>query len=76
MNGKLHPELARLVLDDEQHLVMGVAEGMLLGEDAIQLQIVAIGHRIGKGHSGALGARIVSLVAHRLSLSLNRRVLL
>ena len=36
VDGKLHPQLGGLVLDDEQHLVMRVGERMLRAEDRVQ----------------------------------------
>jgi hypothetical protein len=41
---QLHPQLAGLVLDDEQHLVMGGRQRVLGRENLVQMQIVAIAH--------------------------------
>jgi hypothetical protein len=56
----LEPQLVGLVHDNEQHLVMGRpaqpgAFGRLAGQQLIELQIVAVGHRRlgGAGHGGA-----------------------
>ncbi len=63
-----HPQLRRLVLDDEQHLVMGVRQRRLGVEDTIEAQVVAIGHASREGHLGALAGGVVGLAAHRRRL--------
>jgi uncharacterized protein (DUF1800 family) len=40
----LHPQLFRLVDDDEQHLVVQRGQGLLRPEELVELQIVGIGH--------------------------------
>ena len=42
---QLHPQLGRLVDDDEQHLVMLLGAGALAGEKLIEMEVVAIAHR-------------------------------
>jgi len=39
---ELHPELARLVLDDEEHLVVMIAERLLAREETIETEIAAV----------------------------------
>ena len=41
---QLHPQLAGLVLDDEQHLVVVGRERLLRAEDGVELQVVAVAH--------------------------------
>jgi hypothetical protein len=43
---ELEPQLRRLVLDDEEHLVVPwrITEGLLGRQDEVEPQIVAIGH--------------------------------
>ena len=64
VQGQLHPKLARLVLDDEQHLVMGVAQRVLLRENAVEMQVIAVGHGGAEIHLRAVAAGVVGLVAH------------
>ena len=47
------------MLNDKQHFVMGVRFGMLSGQDRIKLQVIAIGHLIGKIRACAFGAGII-----------------
>jgi hypothetical protein len=42
---QLHPQLAGLVLDDEEHLVVRRREWLLRRQDGVELQVVAIAHR-------------------------------
>ena len=49
----LHPQLLRLVDDDEQHLVVQVRQGLLSRQELVELQIVGIGHAGGRGGHGA-----------------------
>ncbi|MCY1307809.1 hypothetical protein D9M70_577670 [compost metagenome] len=56
---ELHPELRRLMLDDEQHLVMGLRERLLRVEYLLQHEIVAVGHASLERHLGAFFRRIV-----------------
>ena len=42
---QLHPQLGRLMDDDEQHLVMLVGDRVLAIEQLVEAQIVAIAHR-------------------------------
>jgi hypothetical protein len=44
VNGQLHPQLGRLVLDDEEHLVVVAGQRMLRIEQPVEMQIVAIAH--------------------------------
>ena len=41
---QLHPQLARLVLDDEQHLVVRRRQRVLRREHLVEVQVVAVGH--------------------------------
>jgi len=40
-----HPQLRHLVHDDEQHLVVLARQRLLRGEELLQLQVFAVGHR-------------------------------
>ncbi len=53
---QLHPQLAGLVLDDEQHLVMVGRERLLRGQDGVELEIVAVAHAAAEVERGVLGA--------------------
>jgi hypothetical protein len=64
VDGKPHPQLRGLVLDDEQHLVMGFRERMLGAEDRIKRQIVAVGHTPGEIGLGAFARGIVIAGRH------------
>ncbi len=56
---QLHPQFRGLVLDDEQQLVLGVAQGMLRGQDRVEREVVAIGHASVEGHLGAFRRGVV-----------------
>jgi hypothetical protein len=53
---QLHPQLAGLVLHDEQHLVVRGRQRLLRAEDGVQLQVVAVAH---VGAEVELGALVV-----------------
>ena len=63
VDGELHPELADLVLDDEQHLVMRRGAGVLRRQHRVEREVVAIGHCVGEvGESTVLvAARIFAM---------------
>jgi hypothetical protein len=44
MQHQLHPQLAGLVLHDEQHLVVVGRARVLRAQDGVELQVVAIAH--------------------------------
>lgn len=48
MRHQLEPELAGLVLDDEQHFIVVLwnAYRMLCGENSFQIQVASVGHGI------------------------------
>ena len=54
VQGKAHPEFRGLVLDDEEHLVMRGGQAILRCQDAVDLQVVAIGHARVEGHLRAI----------------------
>ena len=56
---ELHPQFRGLVLDDEQHLVMGLGQRLLRRQDMVDLQIVAIGHALPEIGLGAVFGRII-----------------
>ena len=56
---QLHPQLAGLMLDDEQHLVVVGRQGCLRIQQSVQLQIVAVAHVPREVETGA-----VVLVVH------------
>ena len=45
---QLHPELAGLVLDDEQHFVAVRRARMLGGEDGVEGEVVGVGQVLGE----------------------------
>jgi hypothetical protein len=49
---KLHPKLRRLVLDDEQHLVVGGGKRLLRLQDPVELEIAGIGYFLALTHRG------------------------
>ena len=51
---QLHPQLARLVLHDEQHLVVVGRERFLGVQDGVELQVVAVAHAAIKVELGVL----------------------
>ena len=61
VDGEAHPELGGLVLDDEQHLVVGVGEGGLGGEDQVEAEVVAVGHAPGEVGLRAFDAGVVGV---------------
>ncbi|EAQ12631.1 hypothetical protein RB2654_15135 [Rhodobacterales bacterium HTCC2654] len=69
---QLHPKLARVVLDDEQQLVMRAGERVLLVEQGVEVEVIAIGHGPGHRHLGAFAAGIVCVAAHLSAFSLKR----
>jgi hypothetical protein len=64
VDGQTHPQLGGLVLDDEQHLVMGVGPCLLRVQDQVQRQVIAIGHAPVKGHLRALAGGIIGGFGH------------
>ena len=53
----LHPQLDRLVHDDEQRLVMQAGQGMLRRQQYVELKIIGVGHAFGRrGHGRRLKA--------------------
>jgi len=65
VQGKAHPKLRGLVLDDEQHLVMCVADkGVWAAEDPVDVQVVAIGHPAIEGHLRAIFGGVVGGGGH------------
>jgi hypothetical protein len=51
---QLHPQLGGLVLHDEQHLVVRRRERALRPEQGIELQVVAVAHRMAEIELGML----------------------
>ena len=49
---QLHPQLAGLVLHDEQHLVVVGRERLLRVQDGVELQVVAVAHAVIKVELG------------------------
>src|ERR1043165_8966700 len=64
MDREPHPEPGGLVLDDEQHLVMGFRERMLRRENGVETEIVVVGHAAGEVGLGAFSRRIIGLAGH------------
>ena len=54
---QLHPQLAGLVLDDEQHLVVRAASAVLRAEHRVEVQVVAVAHVAAEVDLGALRRR-------------------
>ena len=54
---ELHPQLARLVLHDEEHLVVVAGARLLRAEDRVEMQVVAVAHRAREVEAGAVGGR-------------------
>eukprot|EP01031_Cornospumella_fuschlensis_P040600 gene40600-49501_t len=59
MQRKAHPQFGRLVLDNEQHFVMRAGQQALGIKDAVDLQIVAIGHAAVERHLRALAGGVI-----------------
>src|SRR5579883_761557 len=57
MDHQLHPELGRLMLDDEEHLVVIGRERLLRVEQAVEMEIIAIAHLAAEIGVGAAGGR-------------------
>ena len=43
---ELHPQLAGLMLDDEEHFVVRRREQLLRAKDGVELQVVAVAHAV------------------------------
>ena len=54
---ELHPQLGRLVLDDEEHLVVVARERALRAEDLVEVKVVAVAHGAGEVQARAVGVR-------------------
>ena len=52
MQHQFHPQLGSLMLDDEQHLVMVGRARMLGVQNVVQVQVVAITHRLAEVEQG------------------------
>ena len=57
VNRELHPQLRRLVLNDEQHLVVGGGERPLRLQDPVELEIAGIGYLFGLIHRACILTR-------------------
>ena len=55
---QLHPQLADLVLDDEQHLVVRVRAALLRAEHRVEMEVVAVAHVAAEVDLG--GGRVVA----------------
>ena len=55
---QLHPQLAHLVLDDEQHLVVRARAALLRAEHGVEMEVVAVAHVAAEVHLGG-GGRVV-----------------
>ena len=62
---QFQPQLAGLVLDDEQQLVVIGRAGVLGVQDLVQAQVIAIAHRFGEIELGAVPCRFF-FVAHTI----------
>ena len=58
---ELHPQLAGLVLHDEQHLVVVGRQRLLRAQDLVEVQVVAVAHRRLKSSCALSSATIWSL---------------
>ena len=59
---QLDPQLGRLVLDDEQHLVVGVGARVLGAEDVVEAEVLGVAEvvaqvEVGVGRAGRLAHR-------------------
>ena len=54
MQRQLHPQFAGLVLDDEEQLVVRVAQRVLRLEHAVEREIVAVAHALGEVELGVV----------------------
>jgi len=61
---KLHPQLGGLMLDDEQHLVMGGGERPLRAQNPVEPQIVRIGHHLAGPRLDVACRRIAGIFDH------------
>ena len=70
VQGQLHPQLARLVLDDEEQLVRVGRARMLGGEHRVQREIVTVAHVVacGRVHDKFLAARCGGACSGRSAL--------
>jgi hypothetical protein len=67
---QLHPQLAHLVLDDEQHLVVRARAALLRPEHLVEVEVVAVTHvaaEIGLGSGGVVGRRPRLRVGHQVT---------
>jgi len=53
------------MLNDNQHLIIGVAQRMLPVQHCIKMQIITILHRVFERHLGGVGPWIIGIRAHR-----------
>ena len=55
---ELHPQLGRLVLNDEEEFIVIAGARHLRGEDGVQLQVIPIAHRAAKIQPRAIERRV------------------
>src|SRR5262249_22109746 len=65
---QLHPQLARLVLHDEQHLVVLAGARVLRLEDLVERQVVAVAHLLAEVEMSALVGRRLAPDAPRTAV--------
>src|ERR1019366_9268898 len=63
---QLHPQLADLVLDDEEHLVVSAGAALLRPEHDVEMQVVAVAHVAAEVDFRA-GAGFAGLVRHHVT---------